>query len=209
MPQNGIRMDGIANLARGLPQCPRFEYLDLQDNTFGEDGSTAIAEAFPAWTKLSFLNFFDRVLSNKGEGVSVVIKTIASGSDPKLQTLHKFCLSTLRNLKKLKDTQPFLYPIDIVITNIPHYPEIVTHPMDFSKIEDKLSSSNSTKPDPNPEKSRYRTADQFIADVRLVFSNLNAEQSRSRSKPLSDLHQKAYWTVASPFYEPFGMLCQF
>jgi len=88
MPQNGIRMDGIANLARGLAQCPHLEYLDLQDNTFGEVGSTSMAEALPAWTKLSFLNFSDCVLSNEGEGVSPVIKTIASGSNPKLQTLQ-------------------------------------------------------------------------------------------------------------------------
>ena len=88
MPQNGIRMDGIANLARGLAQCPHLEYLDLQDNTFGEVGSTAMAEALPAWNKLSFLNFSDCVLSNEEEGVSAIIKTIASGSNPKLQTLQ-------------------------------------------------------------------------------------------------------------------------
>ena len=88
MPQNGIRMDGIANLARGLARCPHLEYLDLQDNTFGETGSAAMAEALPGWTKLTFLNFSDCVLSNEGESVSAVIKTIASGSNPKLQTLQ-------------------------------------------------------------------------------------------------------------------------
>ena len=94
-----------------------------------------------------------------------------SGTPSLTQAQHKFCLSTLRNLKKSKDARPFLYPVDIVAMNIPHYPEIVTHPMDFSRIEDKLNSSNPAKPDPNPEKPRYYTADQFIADVRLVFSN--------------------------------------
>ena len=84
---------------------------------------------------------------------------------------HKFCLSTLRNLKKSKDARPFLSPVDIVAMNIPHYPEIITHPMDLSTIEEKLNSSNPAKPDPNPSKPRYHTADQFIADVRLVFSN--------------------------------------
>jgi bromodomain-containing factor 1 len=64
-----------------------------------------------------------------------------------------------------------LVPVDIVAMNIPHYPEIVTHPMDFSTIEEKLNSSNPTKPDPNLEKPRYQAADQFIADVRLVFTN--------------------------------------
>ena len=88
MPQNGIRMDGIANLARGLANCPHLECLDLQDNAFGEAGSTAMAEALPVWTKLTFLNFSDCVLSNEGEGVSAVIETIAGGSNPKLQTLQ-------------------------------------------------------------------------------------------------------------------------
>ena len=88
MPQNGIRMDGIANLARGLAQCPHLEYLDLQDNTFGEIGSAAMAEALSSWTKLTFLNFSDCVLSNEGEGVSAVVKTISDGSNPKLQTLQ-------------------------------------------------------------------------------------------------------------------------
>ena len=84
---------------------------------------------------------------------------------------HKFCVSTLRNLKKSKDARPFLFPVDVVALNIPHYPEIVTHPMDFSTIERKLSFSSPAEPDPNPENPRYLTADQFIADVRLVFTN--------------------------------------
>ena len=84
---------------------------------------------------------------------------------------HKFCVSTLRNLKKSKDARPFLSPVDVVAMNIPHYPEIVTHPMDFSTIERKLNFSSPAKPDPNPENPRYQTADQFIADVRLVFTN--------------------------------------
>ena len=88
MPQNGIRMDGIANMAGGLAHCPHLEYLDLQDNVFGKVGSIAMAKALPAWTELAFLNFSDCVLSNEGEGVSAVIDTIANGSNPKLQTLQ-------------------------------------------------------------------------------------------------------------------------
>lgn len=43
--------------------------------------------------------------------------------------------------------------------------------MDFSTIERKLASSNPQKPDPNPENPRYHNADEFIADVRLIFQN--------------------------------------
>lgn len=43
--------------------------------------------------------------------------------------------------------------------------------MDFSTIERKLNSSNPAKPDPNPQNPRYHNADEFVADVRLVFTN--------------------------------------
>ena len=83
---------------------------------------------------------------------------------------HKFCLSTLRNLRKPKDAWSFLYPVDIPATSIPHYLEITTHPMDFS-IEEKLNNSNPTKPGQIPQKPRYPTADRFITDLRLIFLN--------------------------------------
>ncbi|TFY79734.1 hypothetical protein EWM64_g4278 [Hericium alpestre] len=73
--------------------------------------------------------------------------------------------------KKLKDSMPFRQPVDYVKLNIPHYPTIITHPMDFSTIERKLASSNPAKPDPNPNNPRYFSADEFEADVRLIFSN--------------------------------------
>ena len=84
---------------------------------------------------------------------------------------HKFCASTLRYLKKAKDARPFLVPVDIVAMNIPHYPEIISQPMDFSTIESKIENSVPGKEPPHPEKLRYLSADQFITDVRLVFSN--------------------------------------
>jgi bromodomain-containing factor 1 len=84
---------------------------------------------------------------------------------------HRFCLSTIRTLKKMKSATPFLKPVDPIALNIPHYPDIVKHPMDFTTIERKLQSSNPQKPDPNPSNPRYYHADEFTADVRLVFSN--------------------------------------
>jgi bromodomain-containing factor 1 len=43
--------------------------------------------------------------------------------------------------------------------------------MDFSTIERKLLASSPGKPDPNPTNPRYSNADEFVADVRLIFSN--------------------------------------
>ncbi|KAF8446270.1 hypothetical protein L210DRAFT_3619972 [Boletus edulis BED1] len=84
---------------------------------------------------------------------------------------HRFCLSTVRSLRKMKDAAPFLHPVDPVALNIPHYPTIVKNPMDLGSIERKLMSSNPQKPDPNPNNPRYNNADEFIVDVRLIFTN--------------------------------------
>ncbi|KAJ7071264.1 Bromodomain-containing protein [Mycena amicta] len=83
----------------------------------------------------------------------------------------RFCISTIRSLKKLKDAPPFLHPVDPVALAIPHYPTIVRNPMDLSTIERKLVSSNPSKPDPNPENPRYASTDDFVADVRLIIKN--------------------------------------
>jgi len=84
---------------------------------------------------------------------------------------HKFALSTIRTLKKMKDATPFRSPVDPEALNIPHYLQIIKHPMDFSTIERKLLASNPVKPDPTAANPRYISADEFVADVRLIFSN--------------------------------------
>lgn len=104
---------------------------------------------------------------------STATATFTSGSsDSTLSNAQwRFCLSTIKNLKKSKDGLVFLHPVDPVALNIPHYPSIIKHPMDFSTIERKLNSSNPAKPDLNPNNPRYYSADEFINDVRLVFTN--------------------------------------
>ncbi|GJJ09420.1 hypothetical protein Clacol_003642 [Clathrus columnatus] len=87
------------------------------------------------------------------------------------QQQYKFCVSTIRQLKKNKDAPPFHYPVDPVALGIPHYLNVITHPMDISTVEKKLQSSNPSKPDPNLASPRYRSAEEFISDVRLIFSN--------------------------------------
>ena len=91
MVQNGIRMDGITALARGLAKCPDIEYIDLQDNTFTVDGELtgveAWAEALASWPSLHTLNLSDCVLSAEGE-VPEIINALCLGSNPKLHTLQ-------------------------------------------------------------------------------------------------------------------------
>ena len=91
MVQNGIRMDGITSLAKGLAKCPDVEYIDLQDNTFTVDGELtgveAWAEALASWPKLHTLNLSDCVLSAEGE-VPEIINALSLGSNPNLHTLQ-------------------------------------------------------------------------------------------------------------------------
>lgn len=87
MPQNGIRMDGIAALVRGLAECKTLELLDLQDNTFGDLGSEAISGVLQRWPALHTLNLSDCVLAAEGE-LSPVVSTLVTGSNPKLHTLQ-------------------------------------------------------------------------------------------------------------------------
>ncbi|KAI0757215.1 Bromodomain-containing protein [Daedaleopsis nitida] len=83
----------------------------------------------------------------------------------------RFCASTVRTLKRMKDATPFINPVDPLALGIPHYPNIIKRPMDFSTIERKLNASNPTKPDSNSTNPRYLNADQFVQDVRLIFTN--------------------------------------
>ncbi|KAJ3828487.1 hypothetical protein F5880DRAFT_1608389 [Lentinula raphanica] len=101
------------------------------------------------------------------------VPAVPPASGPSTLTVgqYRFCQSTVRSLKKLKDASPFLRPVDPIALNIPHYPSIIKNPMDFSTIERKLTASNPVKPDPNPMNPRYRTAEEFVADVRLIISN--------------------------------------
>ncbi|KDQ63862.1 hypothetical protein JAAARDRAFT_29913 [Jaapia argillacea MUCL 33604] len=83
----------------------------------------------------------------------------------------RFCSSTVRTLRKLKDAAPFIKPVDAIALNIPHYHTIIKHPMDFETISAKIQSSNPAKPDSNPSNPRYNNVDEFVADVKLIFRN--------------------------------------
>ncbi|PIL29378.1 hypothetical protein GSI_09430 [Ganoderma sinense ZZ0214-1] len=82
-----------------------------------------------------------------------------------------FSSSIIRTLRRMKTAGPFLNPVDPLELGIPHYPQVIERPMDFSTIERKLAASYPSKPDPNPTYARYYRVDQFVQDVRLVFAN--------------------------------------
>lgn len=85
LPQNGIRMEGIAKLAQGLSQCPTLEILDLQDNTATKSGTRSIVKVLASWPNLRVLNLSDCLLGSAG-GIALAT-SLSAGSNPKLTTL--------------------------------------------------------------------------------------------------------------------------
>jgi len=95
----------------------------------------------------------------------------------------KFHTSTLGNLKRSEDVRLFLFPIDIVVTSNPCYPEVVAHPMDFSATKEKLNSSHA-KPGLNPDKLQGQTINQSTADTQLAFTSFVKLNSSECATPL-------------------------
>ena len=69
------------------------------------------------------------------------------------------CTGLLKPLMKMDDAALFLRPVDAVALGLEDYHTIVTEPMDLGTIEQKL------------DKSGYSSVEDFIRDVRLVWSN--------------------------------------
>ena len=86
MPQNGIRMEGIAKLAQGLSKNPNLKHLDLQDNTATKTGTRSIVGQLKNWPELEILNLSDCILGNAG-GIALAT-SLLDGSNKKLQSLH-------------------------------------------------------------------------------------------------------------------------
>ena len=85
LPQNGIRPEGIATLlSEGLRHCGALQVLDLQDNTFTEPGSRALAVALEdaAWPELQVLNVGDCLLGPVGSR-HVMQALVTAASHPK------------------------------------------------------------------------------------------------------------------------------
>nr|XP_046228147.1 bromodomain-containing protein 4-like isoform X2 [Scatophagus argus] len=80
----------------------------------------------------------------------------------KRQEQLRFCARLLREMLSKKHVSyawPFYKPVDVKALGLHDYYDIIKHPMDLSTIKIKLDNK------------QYRDAQEFAADVRLMFSN--------------------------------------
>jgi hypothetical protein len=83
-------------------------------------------------------------------------------SGSKVDGRLKFCNSILRELFSKKHeliAWPFYEPVDPVALGLPDYFKVITRPMDLNTVRRKLDGKE------------HETAEDFIEDVRLIFSN--------------------------------------
>jgi Ran GTPase-activating protein 1 len=87
MPQNGIRPEGITIILRdGIVHDRDLRILDLQDNTFTNQGALALADILPELPQLRDLGVGDCLLSARG-GV-VVAEALKKAANTKLEILR-------------------------------------------------------------------------------------------------------------------------
>ncbi|PWA32562.1 hypothetical protein CCH79_00015105 [Gambusia affinis] len=87
---------------------------------------------------------------------------VGATATSKRQDQLRFCARLVREMlskKHMAYAWPFHKPVDAKALGLHDYHEIIKHPMDLSTIKKKLDNR------------QYRDAEEFAADVRLMFSN--------------------------------------
>ncbi|KAL8757590.1 MAG: hypothetical protein Q9199_002121 [Rusavskia elegans] len=88
-----------------------------------------------------------------------VATTAQHSSDPITGARKKHILKAIQNTKRSSDAKPFLTPVDVVLLNIPNYPNIVKNPMDLRTMEEKLKDD------------RYAFVQAVRADLDQIVEN--------------------------------------
>ena len=83
------------------------------------------------------------------------------------------CSTIISEMEAMDDAWPFLYPVNI--KQFPTYKKIIKNPMDLTTIKKKLDSGSGSS-------SGYKTRDEFVDDVRLIFTN--CEQFNEDDSPV-------------------------
>lgn len=72
---------------------------------------------------------------------------------------HKFMLKGIQSLKRMNDARFYREPVDPIKLNIPHYPQIITRPMDLGTIERRLKANE------------YNNSQSVCEDFYLMVQN--------------------------------------
>lgn len=85
--------------------------------------------------------------------------TPTNGTSALTKVQHKFILKGIQSLKRMNDSRFYRDPVDPVKMNIPHYPQIITRPMDLGSMERKLKINE------------YKNVHQVFDDFNLMVQN--------------------------------------
>ncbi|KAL8654569.1 MAG: hypothetical protein Q9226_003385 [Calogaya cf. arnoldii] len=80
-------------------------------------------------------------------------------SEPITGARKKHIIKAIQNTKRSSDAKPFLTPVDVVLLNIPNYPNIVKNPMDLKTMEEKLKDD------------KYASVQAVRADLDQIVEN--------------------------------------
>lgn len=80
-------------------------------------------------------------------------------SNPIPKHQQKYAMNTIKVIKRLRDANPFLQPVDIIKLNIPFYYNYIPRPMDLSTIERKINVN------------AYEEPNQIVDDFNLMVDN--------------------------------------
>ena len=92
---------------------------------------------------------------------------------------HRFLADRLRNTKKIKVSQLFKDPVDLVL--YPAYSSFVTNPMDLSTMESKL------------KEGRYNNVGEFMQDLDLIIDNCVAFNGKDHAVTQAGYNMRAYF----------------
>ncbi|KAK4684080.1 bromodomain-containing factor 1, partial [Tremellales sp. Uapishka_1] len=106
-------------------------------------------------------------------------RTYGGPSTPLTITQHKYLLTSLRALRKRAEASAFNTAVDPILFGIPHYPTIVTKPMDLGTVETKLTVSDPRGPPKDKSKlakwdfskGSYQSVAEVTEDVRQTWEN--------------------------------------
>ncbi|KAM3415353.1 hypothetical protein BST61_g8882 [Cercospora zeina] len=114
-------------------------------------------------------------------------QSLASASTPKYSTTPmtvaqtRFLQDKMKNLKKTKNSLPFLHPVDPVALGIPTYPDLITQPMDLGTMEQNLKSG------------QYRCVQDFATDFNLIIHNTRTFNGPDHAVTQAGMAMEAYF----------------